>query len=307
MASGLVIGSRGSPLALWQAEWARRELLALQPGLGVRIEVIRTRGDRIQNAPFSQIGGKGVFTKEIEEALLSGQIDLAVHSLKDLPTDLPDGLTIGAVGPRAPVEDALVSRNGEALDDLPNAARVGTSSLRRQAQLSHLRGDLRLEGIRGNVETRLGKLDSEDLDAVVLAAAGLERLGLADRISESLPAARFLPAPGQGAMAIEVRRDDGDVGALMVRLDDRSTRRAVTAERAVLSSLGGGCRVPIGAWARTEGGRMVLDAMVAMPDGSRLVRAQASGKPDQAEEVGLGLAEDLAAQGAREILDSIIW
>ena len=164
-----------------------------------------------------------------------------------------------------------------------------------------------MEGIRGNVETRLGKLDSEDLDAVVLAAAGLERLGLADRISESLPAARFLPAPGQGAMAIEVRRDDGDVGALMVRLDDRSTRRAVTAERAVLSSLGGGCRVPIGAWARTEGGRMVLDAMVAMPDGSRLVRAQASGKPDQAEEVGLGLAEDLAAQGAREILDSIIW
>lgn len=306
MAVGLVIGSRGSRLALWQAEWACRELTSLQPDLDVRIEVIRTRGDRIQNAPFSQIGGKGVFTKEIEEALLDGRVDLAVHSLKDLPTDLPDGLEIGAVSPRARVEDALVSRNGETFDDLPDAARVGTSSLRRQAQLAHLRGDLRLEGIRGNVETRLSKLDTEGLDTVVLAAAGLERLGLADRISEYLPAERVLPAPGQGAMAIEVRQNDGHVGGLMARLDDRSTRCAVTAERAVLSSLGGGCRVPIGAWARVEGGRMVLDAMVAMPDGSRLVRAQAIGEPDQAEPMGLGLADDLTARGAREILDAVV-
>ena len=278
----------------------------MQPELDVRIEVIHTRGDRILNAPFSQIGGKGVFTKEIEEALLGGRIDLAVHSLKDLPTDLPDGLSIGAVSPRAPVEDALVSRNGEVFDDLPGGARVGTSSLRRQAQLAHLRGDLRLDGIRGNVETRLGKLDTEGLDAVVLAAAGLERLGLADRISEYLPAGRVVPAPGQGAMAIEVRRDDAAVGALMGRLDDCTTRRAVTAERAVLSSLGGGCRVPIGAWARIEGDRMVLDAVVAMPDGSRLVRARASGGPDQAEQMGLGLAEDLVARGARDILDAIL-
>jgi hydroxymethylbilane synthase len=305
MPSSLVIGSRGSRLALWQAEWARGELVALQPELDVRIEVIRTRGDRIQNAPFSQIGGKGVFTKEIEEALIGGRIDLAVHSLKDLPTDLPEGLTIGAVSHRAPVEDALISRNGKGFGDLPDGARVGTSSLRRQAQLAHLRGDLRLEGIRGNVETRLGKLETEGLDAVVLAAAGLERLGLADRICELLPAEQILPAPGQGAMAIEIRQDDDDVSPLMARLDDRATRWAVTAERSVLSALGGGCRVPIGAWARDAGGVMALDAMVASPDGSRLVRSQTSGSPDQAEQLGLGLAEDLAARGAREILDAI--
>ena len=317
MDTRVVIGSRGSRLALWQAEWARKALLRYRPDLRIEIEVIRTRGDRILNAPFSDlparaasrtqagIGGKGVFTKEIEEALLDGRIDLAVHSLKDLPTELPKGLEIGAVSPRADVRDALLSQNGEGLDGLKQGARVGTGSLRRQAQLRHLRPDLVLEGIRGNVDTRLKKLALEGLDAVVLAAAGLERLGWRDRVSEFLSPDRVLPAPGQGAMAVEVRCGDERVMGLVAGVEDGTARRMVTAERAMLRVLGGGCRVPIGAWARMEGGRLVAEGMVALPDGSRLVRGRTAGEADRAEEVGRRLADALLAQGAGEILKEI--
>ena len=244
MGTRVVIGSRGSRLALWQAEWARKALLRYRPDLRIDIEVIRTRGDRMLNAPFPEIGGKGVFTREIEEALLDGRVDLAVHSLKDLPTELPHGLEIGAVSPRTDVRDALLSQNGEGLDGLRQGARVGTGSLRRQAQLRHLRPDLALEGIRGNVDTRLKKLALEGLDAVVLAAAGLERLGWRDRVSEFLPPDRVLPAPGQGAMAVEVRCGDRRVMGLVARVEDGTARRMVTAERTMLRVLGGGagCR-----------------------------------------------------------------
>ncbi len=302
---GVVIGSRGSRLALWQAAWARETLLASRPDLQIEVEVIKTKGDRILDAPFSEIGGKGVFTKEIEDALLEGRIDLAVHSLKDLPTELPDGLEIGAVSPRADVRDALVSRNGEGLDGLPEGARIGTSSLRRQAQLRHLRPDLAPEGIRGNVDTRLRKLETEGLDGVVLAAAGLERLGWSDRVAEFLAADRMVPAPGQGVMAVQVRCGDDRIKDMVSGLEDGAARCAVTAERAMLRVLGGGCRVPIGAWARPEEDRLVVDGVVALPDGSRLVRARAEGPAERAEEVGMALADKLVAQGAEEILKEI--
>ncbi len=305
MAARVVIGSRGSRLALWQAEWAKATLLSLRPELQVEIEVIQTRGDRILDAPFASIGGKGIFTKEIEQALLDGRIDLAVHSLKDLPTELPPGLVLGAVSPRADVRDALVSRNGFGLDDLPRGSRVGTSSLRRQAQLLHLRPDLVLEGIRGNVETRLSKLETEGLDGVMLAAAGLERLGFRDRVTEFLPPDRIIPAPGQGALGIETREGDVAVAALVAGMEDRDTRLAVTAERTLLEVLGGGCQVPIGAWARLEENQLVVDGIVALPDGSRAVRDRVDGPADDPVEVGRRLADRLISQGAEQILQAL--
>ena len=292
-------------MALWQAGWARKALREREPGLDIEVEVIRTKGDRNLDVPFSRIGGKGVFTKEIEEALLAGRIDLAVHSLKDLPTELPPGLAVGAIPVRADARDALVSRDGSGLDGLPKGARVGTSSLRRQALLLHVRPDTRPVGIRGNVDTRLKKLESEDLDAVILAAAGLERMALSRRVTEFLSAERFLPAPGQGALAIEVRRGDTPVVERVRELEDGETLSAVTAERAALGALGGGCRVPIGVWARMEGRRLVVDGMVAHPDGSRLVRGRGDGDPGEPEDLGRKLADDLIAGGAEEILDAI--
>ncbi len=305
MAKHLVIGSRGSRLALWQAEWARKGLLERRSDLTVEIQVIRTKGDRISNAPFSAIGGKGVFTKEIDEALLDGGVDLAVHSLKDLPTELPEGLEIGAVSSRADVRDALVSRKGENLTELKEGARVGTSSLRRQAQLLNIRPDLRIEGVRGNVERRIDSLEAKDLDAVVLAAAGLERLGLRDRISEYLAADRILPAPGQGAMAVTVRSRESGVEEIVSDLEDKASRRAVTAERSMLRALEGGCEVPIGAWAREEGSGMVLDGLVALPDGSRVVQGQTEGVASASEALGQALADQLLSDGAGEILKSL--
>ena len=301
----LTIGSRGSPLALWQAEWAREALTTALPGLDAAIEVIHTRGDRILNAPFSQLGGKGVFTKEIEDALLDGRIDLAVHSLKDLPTELPPGLEIGAICEREDVRDALVTRGGSDLESLREGARIGTSSLRRRAQLQYARPDLVLEELRGNVQTRLSKMDSEAMDAVVLAAAGLIRLNLEDRITELLDPQRIIPAPGQGALAIEVRTGDDTVGAVVDHLDDSETRCCVEAERTVLEVLGGGCQVPIGVWARLEDDLMIMDGVVAVPDGSQLVRGQLEGDPGRPVENGSDLAEILTAQGADEILYSL--
>ncbi len=306
MLTRILIGSRGSPLARWQANWARTILLNANPGLEVHIEAIRTTGDREPGVPVAQIGGKQVFTREIDEALLDGRIDLAVHSLKDMPTRLPGGLRLAATSRRWDVRDALVSRAGHRLDRLPDGAVVGTGSLRRQAQLRHIRPDLTVAGIRGNVDTRLRKLDAGEVEAVVLAAAGLRRLGLAGRVSEFLPAERFLPAPGQGALGIEIRQDDDRVARVARCLHDRSTHSAVRAERAMLDELAGGCQMPVGAWARLVEGCLIADGMVAVPDGGRIVRARTTGDPDDSLELGRRLSGLLIERGAREILRDVL-
>ncbi len=305
MLTHLVIGSRGSPLALRQAAWARNTLLSACSGLNVCIEVIKTRGDHELNEPVARIGGKGAFTKEIENALLDCRVDLAVHSLKDMPTRLPDGLCLEAVSRRDDVRDALISRNGCKLDDLPEGAVVGTGSLRRQAQLRQIRSDLKIVGIRGNVDTRLRKLGAGNIDALVLAVAGLNRLGLEDHVSEIFSAERILPAPGQGALGIEIRHGDGRVAQAVGCLHDRPTYQAVSAERAMLDGLEGGCQVPIGAWARLHEGHLVAEGMVAVPDGSKVIRAMTTGDPDGSIEVGNRLSELLIARGAKEILGEL--
>ncbi len=294
----LVIGSRGSQLALWQANHIQQRLAAA--GVESRIEVIQTTGDRITNISLSQLGPmtstKGLFTKELEEALLDGRIHLAVHSLKDMPTELPPGLRLAAIPAREDVRDALVGRT---LDELPEGARVGTSALRRQAQLRALRPDLVVESIRGNVDTRLRKLDEGQFDAILLAAAGLRRLGWANRISQYMSLEEMCPAVGQGALAIETA--DGFHGVDL--LEDPQTRIAITAERSLLRALGGGCQVPIGAHAIVNGSTLQLHAIVASVDGSLVVRQELDGPASQAEALGAKLADALIEMGAREILD----
>lgn len=293
----LVIASRGSQLALWQARWVQQKLGDLgHPG---RIEIIRTTGDRITDVPLAQVGGKGLFTKEIEEALLEGRADLAVHSLKDLPTQLPAGLVLAATPEREDPRDAIV---GQRLADLPPGARLGTSSLRRAAQLRKLRPDLAIESIRGNLDTRLRKLAAGRYDAIVLAAAGLKRLGWEDRIAEILSPEIVCPAVGQGALAIETAQGREQPCA---RLDHPPTRAAVTAERALLDALGGGCQVPIGAYATVAAGRLSLEAVVVSPDGAALVRRQSAGPAADAAQIGRQLGEELLAAGADRILESV--
>jgi hydroxymethylbilane synthase len=295
----LVIASRGSVLALWQAHWVSTQLAAL--GHACRIEIIKTTGDRITDVPLAQVGGKGLFTKEIEEALLDGRADLAVHSLKDLPTELPDGLALAAVPEREDARDAVV---GKRLADLAAGARVGTSSLRRAAQLRKLRPDVLIESVRGNLDTRLRKLAEGRYDAILLAAAGLKRLGWEDRIAEILPASAMCSAVGQGALAIEARPGGAGWNACLP-LDHPPTRAAVTAERGLLAALGGGCQVPIGAHATVEEARVHLIAIVASPDGCTLIRGKADGPVSDADAVGRRLGADLLARGAREILDAV--
>ncbi len=295
----LVIGSRGSQLALWQANWIRGKLEAL--GEACRIEVIKTTGDKIQDVPLAKVGTKGLFTKEIEEALLDARIDLAVHSLKDLPTEIPAGLAIAAHPEREDARDALVGRR---LADLPEGAKVGTSSLRRVAQLRALRKDLVVESVRGNVDTRLRKQAEAQYDAIVLAAAGLKRLGFGDRIAEVFEPDVMCPAVGQGALAVETR-ENGQAREICARLDDAATRMAVDAERAVLARLGGGCQVPIGAHANIAGGRLEINAVVAMPDGSRVIWRSASGPARDALRIGHELGSQLLAAGGDEILRNV--
>jgi len=290
-----VIGSRGSALALWQARHVAAKLEAL--GDGTRIQIIKTSGDKIQDVPLAMAGGKGLFTKEIEEALLAGTIDLAVHSMKDLPAELPPGLTIAAIPEREDPRDALV---GASLD---SAAKVGTSSLRRAAQLRAFRSSLVIETLRGNVDTRLRKLDEGRYDAIVLAAAGLRRLGWQDRIREIIPVEIMCPAGGQGALAIETRADSGPARELARKLDHAETRAAVEAERAFLATMGGGCQVPIGAYARLEAGTIQLLAVVASPDGARILNGDHRGADPAL--VGAQLGRRLLDQGAREILDQV--
>ena len=296
----LTIGSRGSQLALWQARWIKGRLEEM--GEACRIEVIKTTGDKITDVPLAQVGTKGLFTKEIEEALIRGDIDLAVHSMKDLPTILPAGLEVTAVPEREDPRDALL---GRALRDLAAGNKVGTSSLRRAAQLRALRPDVEVEPVRGNLDTRLRKLDEGRYDAIVLAAAGLKRMGWDGRIAEILSTNQMCPAVGQGALAIETRSDGGQAEQIARRLDHGETRTAVSAERALLASLGGGCQVPIGAYATIEEGELRLTAVVCTPDGSRLIRRNAAGTPAEAEELGRALGEALLEAGADEILEAV--
>ena len=295
----LVIASRGSQLALWQANWVQSQLAA--KGVETRIEIIKTTGDKITDVPLAKVGTKGLFTKEIEEALLEGRADLAVHSLKDLPTELPEGLVLAAVPPREDPRDALV---GKRLAELAPGARVGTSSLRRSAQLRKLRPDLTIESVRGNLDTRLRKLDEGQFDAILLAAAGLKRLGWTARIAELLEPSVMCSAVGQGALAIETKPVGAGREAASL-LDDPATHTAVLAERAVLRTLGGGCQVPIGAHATIKDGHLYLTAIVANPDGTELIRTDADGPARNAERIGRRTGDELLAQGARRILETV--
>lgn len=293
----LVIGSRGSKLALWQANYTRARLEAL--GAECRIETISTAGDRFQSGPLKEIGNKGLFTKEIEEALLDNRIDIAVHSLKDMPAAMPEGLRIVATPEREDPRDAII---GVAFDDLKSGARIGTGSLRRVAQILAARPDLSPEPVRGNVDTRLRKLAEGQFDAIILAAAGLHRLGWADRIAGYLNPELMCPAVGQGALAIQVRDDHGEAARACAALDHAETHAAVSAERAVLSVLGGDCQVPVGAYAQIDHGRLTIQAVVVSPDGKTLVRRNGSGAAYAAETVGRALGEELLLGGAGDVL-----
>jgi len=311
MKDSFIIGSRGSKLALWQAEWVRERLNKFYPTKQISIEIIKTSGDVMKDAPLAVIGGKGVFTKELEEALLNRRIDLAVHSLKDLPTILPEGLTIAAITEREDARDALVLRAESAIGQpsikhLPESCVVGTSSPRRLSQLKHLRPDLVIKGLRGNVDTRLRKLDAGDYDAVILASAGLRRLGLAHRISASVEIDEMLPAVGQGALAVETRCDDQETVSLLSLLDDWQTRGACIAERALLRALGGGCLLPIAAHAVVQDHRLLLEGLVAEISGENIIRDSLEGAVSDAEQLGGDLAQRLRRRGADSLLKATI-
>ncbi len=297
----LRIGTRGSLLAKWQAEFVRKKLFAAT-GMEPEIIIIKTAGDKMQQASVMQIGGKGIFIKELEEALLEETIDLAVHSVKDIPTEIPSRLMFPAVCKRDDVRDCLV---GSTLANLRHGARVGTSSLRRQAQLRHLRPDVDLRDLRGNVDTRLRKVESGEYDAVMVSKAGLDRLGFSQRISEVLAPEVCMPAVGQGAIAVECRLRDNEAGDLLATLDDAETRAAIISERALLSALQGGCQVPMGAWARLERGELVMDACVCSVDGGQYVKQRASAPPDQASQLGEHMARLLIEAGAQSILEEV--
>jgi hydroxymethylbilane synthase len=310
MKERLIIGSRGSRLALWQAEWVKARLSDLHPHAQISIEVVKTSGDVLKDVPLAVIGGKGVFTKELEEALLNERIDLAVHSLKDLPTILPEGLALPAITEREDARDALVLRAGLTIErpsirNLPAGSVLGTSSPRRLSQLKNSRPDLLVKELRGNVETRLRKLDAGEYTAVILASAGLRRLGLADRISAPIEIEEMLPAVGQGALAVETRSADERVASLLAPLDDEETRAACTAERALLRALGGGCQLPIAAHAVINQGRLRLDGLVAATSGETIIRDSLEGAPSAAEQLGTELAARLRERGAQGLIDGI--
>lgn len=303
--STLVLGTRGSKLAVHQSEWVQARMQELAPHVTVALRRIQTSGDKILDVPLAKIGGKGLFVKEIEEALLSGEIDLAVHSMKDLPTELPAGLDLLCIPSREDARDALISRNGKRFKDLPAGARVGTSSLRRQAQLLQARPDLSIGMLRGNLDTRLRKLREGHFDAVVLAAAGLRRLGWEGEITEYLAPEISLPAIGQGALGVEGRRDDVFVRELLSGLEHEPTRTMVMAERALLHRLQGGCQVPIAAHATLHGSEIVLEGLVASVDGKEVIRDRVKGPVDDPHSMGIQLAERLLSRGGDRILRTI--
>jgi hydroxymethylbilane synthase len=302
----LVVGTRGSKLALWQANHIAGRLRERHPALEVTLKHILTTGDKILDVPLAKIGGKGLFTKELEKELLAGGIDLAVHSLKDMPTLLPPGLILAAVTTRVDPGDALISPQYGTLDNLPRGARVGTSSLRRKAQLLACRPDLVIADLRGNLDTRLAKLAGQELDAIVLAVAGLTRLGWQDRITQILPRDICLPAVGQGALAIEARAGDRRVLDLLAFLHDEETAAAVAAERAFLNEVEGGCQVPIGVFGRIENGVLALDAVILSGDGKTKLADAVSGPPAAAESLGRALARRMYGAGGREILAGLV-
>lgn len=301
----LRIGTRGSALALWQANHIRERIAKLH-GIESEIVRIRTCGDNFATASIAQLnaqaGLKGVFIKEIEDALLAGTVDLAVHSMKDVPTEIPTGLLFSAITKREDARDCLISRNSRSLQHLPPGARIGTSSLRRQAQLRHFRSDLEMVDLRGNVDTRFKKLAAGEFDAIVLAMAGVNRLGASSQITQVLGPEMMLPAVGQGALGIETRADDRETSQFAAALDDAETRACVTAERALLRELEGGCQVPLGAYARNEGNEILLEAAVFSPDGKEFVRGEDRGPAASAEEIGKRLAHNLIERGADRIL-----
>ncbi|MBK1649239.1 hydroxymethylbilane synthase [Rhabdochromatium marinum] len=306
MTETLKIATRKSPLAMWQAEHVAAALGRLHPDLRVEIIGMTTRGDKLLDAPLAKVGGKGLFVKELEQGMLAGEADIAVHSMKDVPVDFPDGLHLSAILERENPHDAFVSNRFDGIDTLPEGACVGTSSLRRECQLAARRPDLRIEPLRGNVNTRLAKLDDGVYDAIILAAAGLIRLGFQERIRAALPPEESLPAIGQGAIGIECRSDDARVNALIKPLHHSSTAERVLAERAMNARLNGGCQVPIAGHAiHTSEGQLYLRGLVGTPDGQRILRAEERGTPEQAEPMGRQVAEALLAQGADDILAAL--
>ncbi len=296
------IGTRGSKLALRQSEWIKEQLEMRHSGIRVDLIKIKTTGDKILDTPLSKIGGKGLFVKEIEEALLESRVDVAVHSMKDVPAQLPKDLMLSTFPPREDPSDALIAQGEYLLDQLPKGAKVGTSSLRRGAQLLHFRPDLKLVPLRGNVDTRLNKLKSGGLQAIVLATAGLNRLGLSDMITQTIPFHQLLPAVGQGALGLEVRRGDHETIGLLDFLNHTDTRTAVTAERAFLQTLEGGCQVPIAGFARINGDTLSFEGLVAELDGSKIYKETVTGSRDEAEAMGIAAARNLLASGAGDVL-----
>lgn len=300
----LVIGTRGSKLALWQSEYVRGKLEEVT-GLPVRLKVIKTTGDKILDVPLAKVGGKGLFTKELEVELLAGTVDLCVHSMKDVPTELPGGCAIAAMPERVDPRDVIVSGAGYDIITLPQGARLGTSSLRRRSQVVHLRPDLEIVDVRGNLDTRMRKAEDGELDAVILAAAGITRMGWGDRITSYVPVTQMVPAVGQGAIGIEIREDDEYMLHAMEKIGHPETMECVTAERVVMRRLEGGCQVPIGAYARYEDGTLTMDAMVGSVDGQRIVRHQMCGDAGEPEALGEAMVEVLRSLGADEILAEI--
>jgi len=289
-------------LALWQSAWVKGQLQSRLPGLTIDLRIIKTKGDKILDSPLSTIGDQGLFTREIERALLAGEIDLAIHSLKDLPTGIPNGLAIGAIPARSDVRDVFISKRYGSLEELPTGAIIATGSLRRKAQLLHYRPDLRIVDVRGNLETRLKKLDGSNWDGMILARAGIERLGLSERIRQVIPTEIILPAVGQGALAVEIREDDSDLQRIVRAVHDDDTAACALAERSFLKFLEGGCQVPIAAYARIESDRLELEGMIATLNGKRLLRDRLGAEKSKAEEVGIRLGRRLYESGGEEIL-----
>lgn len=301
----LRIATRQSPLALWQAHYVQQRLMACHPGLNVELVPMVTKGDIILDTPLAKVGGKGLFVKELEQAMLADRADIAVHSMKDVPVAFPEGLGLVTICEREDPLDAFVSNRFDSVDDLPHGAVVGTSSLRRQCQLSARRPDLIIRSLRGNVGTRLAKLDAGNYDAIILAVAGLKRLGLGDRIRHAMPAEESLPAVGQGAVGIECRLEDAQTIALLTALNDEDTATRVRAERAMNTRLEGGCQVPIGSYAVLVDDQIWLRGLIGAPDGKTMVRGERRGPREDAEKMGISLAEELLNNGGREILAEV--
>ncbi len=305
MKKTIKIGTRGSKLALWQANWVKSALTGSQEHISAELVTIKTKGDKILDVPLAKVGGKGLFVKEIEEALLDGRIDLAVHSMKDMPAIIPEGLCIGAIPEREDVRDVLISKKGIVFDNLPDKARIGTSSLRRAAQLKCARQDIVILPLRGNLDTRLKKLENEDMDAVILAAAGVKRLNYENRVTEYLDDSIMLPAVGQGALCIETRENDPEISPLIALLDHLQTRTAVIGERAFLNRLEGGCQVPIAAHGIIEQNIFTLCGLVADVEGKVMIRETLSGPESSSEKIGTELAERILSMGGKEILNEL--